>query len=119
MRVNEDTFSTRAYATLYVPAGCKSAYEAADYWKDFKEIVEVTPGDVNGSDGVTPADAIMILYYYFGVGQQGFNEAAADLTGDGKVTPADAIEALYLYFGAGNNGARAARPALEDVRIPE
>ena len=26
-------------ATLYVPAGCKAAYEAADYWKDFKKIM--------------------------------------------------------------------------------
>ena len=28
-------------ATLYVPLGCKAAYEAADVWKDFKEIVEL------------------------------------------------------------------------------
>jgi len=28
-------------ATLYVPNGCKAAYEAADVWKDFKEIVEM------------------------------------------------------------------------------
>ena len=28
-------------ATLYVPEGCKVAYEAADVWKDFKEIVEI------------------------------------------------------------------------------
>ena len=34
------TFSNRANATLYVPAGSKSAYEAANYWKEFKEIVE-------------------------------------------------------------------------------
>ena len=26
-------------ATLYVPAGCKAAYEAADHWKDFKKIM--------------------------------------------------------------------------------
>lgn len=29
-------------ATLYVPQGSKAAYEAADYWKEFKEIVEIT-----------------------------------------------------------------------------
>ena len=28
-------------ATLYVPEGCKATYEAADYWKDFKNIVEL------------------------------------------------------------------------------
>lgn len=34
-------FSNRSNATLYVPVGCKAAYEAADYWKEFKEIVEM------------------------------------------------------------------------------
>ncbi|MCR5360933.1 MAG: leucine-rich repeat domain-containing protein [Bacteroidales bacterium] len=33
-------FTNRANATLYVPTGSKAAYEAADYWKEFKEIVE-------------------------------------------------------------------------------
>lgn len=27
--------------TLYVPYGCKAAYEAADFWKEFKEIIEM------------------------------------------------------------------------------
>lgn len=40
--ISSYTFSNRANATLYVPAGCKAAYEAADYWKEFKEIVEIT-----------------------------------------------------------------------------
>jgi hypothetical protein len=30
------------YGTLYVPAGSKEAYLAANYWKDFMEIVEMT-----------------------------------------------------------------------------
>jgi hypothetical protein len=30
--------------TLYVPYGSKSAYQAADYWKDFKNIVEAPNG---------------------------------------------------------------------------
>ncbi|MBR5395071.1 MAG: leucine-rich repeat domain-containing protein [Bacteroidaceae bacterium] len=37
--ISEYTFSNRANATLYVPYGCKAAYEAADYWNEFKEIV--------------------------------------------------------------------------------
>lgn len=39
-----DAFSTDLTgnnAILYVPSGTKDAYEAANYWKDFKEIVEV------------------------------------------------------------------------------
>ena len=57
-------------------------------------------GDVNGDGSVTPADAIMILYHYFGVTQNGFILAAADLNDDHAITPADAIEALYIYFRA-------------------
>ena len=40
LTIAENTFSNRTNATLYVPAGCKAAYEAANYWKEFKEIVE-------------------------------------------------------------------------------
>lgn len=37
------TFTYRKQATLYVPYGCKSTYEVADVWKEFKEIVEMDP----------------------------------------------------------------------------
>jgi len=40
--ISKYVFSNRTNATLYVPAGCKAAYEAADYWKEFKEIVELS-----------------------------------------------------------------------------
>ena len=40
----------RKNATLYVPLGSKEAYQAADYWKDFKEIVEI---DITGIDQIT------------------------------------------------------------------
>ena len=33
-------FANRAVATLYVPAGRKAAYKAADYWKEFRRIIE-------------------------------------------------------------------------------
>ena len=38
--IAEDVFSNRANATLYVPAGSKAVYEAAEYWQEFKEIKE-------------------------------------------------------------------------------
>ena len=63
-------------------------------------------GDVNGDGNVTPSDAIMILYHYFDVEQNGFNVKAADINSDNAVTPADAIEALYLYFDSGSSNAR-------------
>jgi hypothetical protein len=35
------TFSNRRNATLYVPQGSGDAYKGAEYWKEFKEIVEL------------------------------------------------------------------------------
>ena len=43
LSIDEYTISNRANATLYVPNGSKAAYEAADYWKEFKEIIEMDP----------------------------------------------------------------------------
>ncbi|MCR5157728.1 MAG: fibronectin type III domain-containing protein [Prevotella sp.] len=83
-----------------------------------KTAPEVLPGDVNGDGKVTPADAIMILYHYFNVVQNGFNVKAADLNNDGHVTPADAIEALYLYFGSSSK-ARATSPMVNSSCDPE
>ena len=40
LAIDVDAFTNRANATLYVPKGCKAAYEAADYWKEFKVIKE-------------------------------------------------------------------------------
>lgn len=82
--------------------------------------VVLKKGDVNHDGRVTPADAIMILYHYFNVAQNGFCLKAADLNNDGLVTPADAIEALYMYFGtnAGSN-ARATQPLTGSTQSPE
>ena len=54
VRIDFYTFSTnRTNATLYVPYGCKAAYEVADNWKDFKEIVEVMfSTDISQMDNV-------------------------------------------------------------------
>ena len=51
--ITEDTFSSRYDATLYVPYGSKEAYEAADYWRDFYEIVET---DVTGINSLMADD---------------------------------------------------------------
>lgn len=39
--ITSNVFSNRANATLYVPHGCAAAYQAADYWKEFMEIIEL------------------------------------------------------------------------------
>jgi hypothetical protein len=57
--ISEDVFTNRANATLFVPVGSKAAYQAADYWKEFKAIFEgdlpqenVEPTDVSAIDNV-------------------------------------------------------------------
>lgn len=40
VEITENVFTNRTNATLYVPAGSKLAYKAANYWKDFDGIVE-------------------------------------------------------------------------------
>ena len=105
---------------LYVPAGTKDIYRATEGWNVFNNIIEVFWGDVNNDGSVTPADAIMMLYHYFGMEQNGFNVKAGDLNGDSVITPADAIEALYIYFGGGKSGnARGVRPTVVNVKEPE
>ena len=74
-------------------------------------------GDVNGDKKVTPSDAIMILYHYFNVEQNGFNAKAADLNKDGNISPADAIEALYIYFGVGNSNA--VKAYIDTLDLPD
>ncbi len=46
------TFSNRSNATLYVPVGCKTAYESAEGWKDFKDIIEIREDITIGSAGM-------------------------------------------------------------------
>ncbi len=51
--VNElDLPNNRKTSTLYVPAGSKAAYEAADYWKEFGTIIEMSNEIIIGSAGM-------------------------------------------------------------------
>lgn len=65
--IDSDTFPNRVSQTLYVPKGCKSAYENADYWWGFKVILEegtsqtAASGDVNGDGIVNIIDVMMII----------------------------------------------------------
>lgn len=47
--IKNTTFSSYD-ATLYVPAGCKVAYQEAEYWKNFTDIVEMPSGMESISD---------------------------------------------------------------------
>ena len=45
LNITAETFreSTRQQLTLHVPSGCKEQYATAEYWKDFKEIIDDIP----------------------------------------------------------------------------
>jgi len=59
MPIAETTFTSRFNATLYVPEGCEQLYQAAEYWKDFYNIVEVEmPDEIVPTDITSLDDAI-------------------------------------------------------------
>ena len=43
--MTSEVFPNRANSILYVPKGSRSAYKAANYWKEFKNIVELENGE--------------------------------------------------------------------------
>lgn len=94
-----NVFSNRSNATLYVPKGCKAAYQAADYWKEFKEIIEFPNTDVN-QDGVSNVvDVVDIARYVVGSPAETFHEFLADLNSDDQVNIADAVELVNEIAG--------------------
>lgn len=87
--ITQRTFNSRTYATLYVPTGCREAYLAADYWKEFKQIVEFCDGDVNGDAQLDVADITLLVNIVTGYDAPHEIRLAADIDGDGEVTTAD------------------------------
>ena len=66
--ISSETFSNRTNAVLEVPHGSVADYKAANYWKEFKVIIEmgedpvfVLKGDVNGDGVLSAQDASLIL----------------------------------------------------------
>ena len=96
--ITEQTFSERANTTLCVPYGSKAAYQGADYWKEFKKIVET--GDANGDGAVNISDVVAIVNNIMGNPPADFNEVAADVDGDGEITDTDveAVVNIILEF---------------------
>lgn len=91
--ISWSTFDNRSNMTLYVPAGSKAAYEQADYWKDFKEIIELPApysydvdgnGEVNANDVNSLVDKILDQ-----VSVADDKNFAYDVNQDGEVNIAD------------------------------
>lgn len=71
-----NTFSNRENATLIVPHGCKAAYEAAEYWNEFKEIVEKQEPFIDFADANVKSICVS-NWDTDGDGELSFDEAAA------------------------------------------
>ena len=60
--IESEVFPNRFVATLIVPEGCKAAYEAEDYWKEFKEIKEESEPDPDPIDDTDISTLNNIIY---------------------------------------------------------
>ncbi len=106
LSISASTFSNRANATLNVPAGCEAAYEAADYWNEFMEIVEMPPVVSVGSTGFatfcSPVDVdfsdVTDIKAYIA---SGFNPSTGTLVLT-RVTEVPAGEGLYIVGDEGS-----------------
>lgn len=82
-------------ASLTVPYGSKTKYEAAAGWKLFQPITEMepqgTPGDASGNGTVGPEDIDAVVNYIMTGNMTGFNFDNANLNGDDKVDAADLV----------------------------
>lgn len=93
--ISENCFTNRANATLYVPMGCKAAYEAADYWKEFKEIIEIR-GDVNDDGVINLTDKEELISWLLSQIYDDAYDARYDVNKDGRVDVRDALRILEI-----------------------
>ena len=91
LSIASSTFTTQDYATLYVPAGSKSTYRAANYWNEFDNFLEYPDADVNQYCGVNVADVVEIALFVVGRPSEKFRVFLADLNCDDVVNLADAV----------------------------
>jgi hypothetical protein len=82
VEIDSSTFPNRTHAKLFVPKGCKAAYESADYWKEFEEIIEmsnidfadanvkdicVSEWDINGDGELNEYEAAQVYSIGYGI----------------------------------------------------
>ncbi|MBQ8271216.1 MAG: leucine-rich repeat protein [Bacteroidaceae bacterium] len=95
------SYTTYENATLYVPAGAKEAYQTADYWKKFTNIVEMnffaTNGDLNGDESTDVSDLTLLVNIILG---NSSTTDAADLNDDGSVDVSDLTKLVSIILGS-------------------
>ena len=98
-----DSMDYYAHATLHVLADFLPAYQSANYWKDFSQIVgdanEIIPEDVNGDGEINISDANSVIEVVVNGGSSGGHTRTpdghggyiiyGDINGDDEVNIAD------------------------------
>ena len=112
------TFPNRQNMTLYVPSGSKSAYEAAEFWADFKEIIGGL-SYINFTDRMDKA-ACVSRWDTNGDGELDENEASAVTDLGNLAVNATTFDELRYFTGLTSIGAGAFRYSrnLQTVVIP-
>ena len=87
----EFTNGTYSNAYLIVPANSLSAYQEADVWRNFLNIMEqqIVPGDANGDGVVSTDDVTFTANYILGLTEKPISTSNADLNADGRISVGD------------------------------
>lgn len=86
---------------VWVPKGSAAAYKKATGWKDFKNIKEISDGDVNFDGKLDKADLNVLVAYLMGKNPADFHESQANPSGDGKINVVDVVKLIDLIAGYG------------------
>ena len=90
-------YNLQSGQTLHVPQGCVNKYKAAAQWKNFGNIVDAIPGDVNGDGHVNSVD-VTALYNYLLNGDSS-ELVNGDQDGDGIITSVDITIVYNILLG--------------------
>lgn len=100
LSITSTTFSNSQNATLYVPIGCVDAFRAAQYWKDFYQIVEWFPmGDVNHDGSVNVLDVTLVIDYILDKNPENFHYEEANVNGDEYINVLDVTKIIDIILG--------------------
>ena len=100
LTISANVFSNRKNADLYVPAGYKSLYANANYWKEFRNmyVFGFAPGDVNHDGFVNVADIMATSNNVLGNYNVTFYKEQGDVNHDGTVNVADITEIVNIVM---------------------